>query len=142
MDFRKSFEKGILAAKNIEKETLEIRKIFVELQKQIKEASHGRIKISIENEPHLEPLTTINTILKKNQKRNKFYIVAESCSPEPKTIIIAEWKTSNDGGFPCFITYDEHEVYAYDEGSLIIELQNLISSPYCGNKFRKLIEKN
>ena len=147
MDFITSFKEGLLSAENIEKEKSEIKNIFNELNKQIKQASDGKINIIIDEQydtvdqyPVTIPAPWYMPLKEGIQKKSKLYIVAEACLLESqRKFKIAEWKTSANGGYPCIISYEEHEVCAFDEGSLIHELNNLIGSAYCGQIFNKLL---
>ncbi|WP_334320402.1 hypothetical protein [Gilliamella apicola] len=145
MDFTKSFKEGLISAENIEKEKSEINNIFDELNKQIHQASNEKINIIIDEQyESANKYPTIQSISRfieeAIQKKTKLYIAAEACSFESeRKVRIAEWKPSANGGYPCIIRYEEHEVCVYDKGSLILELNNLIGSAYCGQIFNKLL---
>jgi hypothetical protein len=132
VNFIDSFSKGIIAAKKSEQNKDEIDSVFEILNRQISEASSGKIEIKIifKSNPFLDFLAVASDV----SKVSYWAITASNPLAEDfRPTEIAKWK-ADQNGYPCQIITDAEEIYCEDKGALENALQTLLASPVVGEK--------
>jgi hypothetical protein len=148
IDFKEYFEKGLQAAENAAANKAEIDSVFEELDRQLDEATGGKISISrkefyVNNNAIADFLNAINR-LSSNPKESKpketyLAIVAKNKTiKDCEYIQLAKLDIHKDG-YPCKITLNGDITYCEDKIALVETLQMLLSDTTVGSKLRTLI---
>ncbi|QXH77457.1 hypothetical protein [Pseudomonas salmasensis] len=143
-DFKNSFDLGLKAAEAAAAKLAEIDSVFEEMNRQISEASEGKIAISRESRYS----NSINALLgagifSNNKKSEKpeltTYIVAKNPLSESSTKAdIGEIET-NKKGYPCEIRFGSDKFLCEDKVALEKVLSIMLSDPDVGKELARLI---
>lgn len=136
VDFKKYLTKGLSAAEKAEANKQEINSVFGELNRQLDEATDGKIEISrvkfyvsntLADIANLRPRETYPAIAAKNKR-------VKECDYKE----LARWKIDRNG-YPCEIIIDHDKMYCEDKVALETNLQQLLSDPTVGDTLYKLM---
>ncbi len=136
VDFKEYFQKGLSAAEKAEVNKNEIDSVFDELNRQLDEATKGKIEISrvkffasstLADIASLKPRETYLAIAAKNKN-------VKDCDYKE----LARWKIDRNG-YPCMIIIDRDEMYCEDKVALEANMQRLLSDPTVGDTLYKLM---
>lgn len=139
VDFIDSFSKGIVAAKKAEENKDEIDSVFAALNKQLAEASSGKVvvKIIFKSNPFLDFISVAGSV----PKASYWAITASNpLADDNQPLEIAKWK-SDPNGYPCQVITDSEEIFCEDKSALEIALQKLLSSPIVGKKLYAIMNR-
>ncbi|KPN91689.1 hypothetical protein [Pseudomonas nunensis] len=138
VDFIGSFNKGLSAAQQAEKNREEIYSVLESLNKQLEDASKGTVKIDVLQKtiPLFEMFTNPKTTAKPYSFLAAFNPLAEIYKPSE----LAKWAL-DPNGYPCLITTEEGDIYCEDKSGLERGLQILISSPMVGEKIYSVMKQ-
>ncbi|MGE6473455.1 hypothetical protein [Serratia proteamaculans] len=138
VDFIESFNKGLSAAQQAEKNKEEIFSVLDSLNKQLAQVSDGKVKIDIlqKSVPLFEMFTNPKTTAKPYSFLAAFNPLAEIYKPSE----LAKWHLDSNG-YPCLITAEDGQIYCEDKSGLERGLQMLISSPEVGEKIYSVMKQ-
>lgn len=138
VDFIGSFNKGLSAAQQSEKNKDEIRSVLEVLNKQLSEVSAGTVKIDI-----LEKSVPFIELMTAPKGGPKTYTVLAAYNPladDYRPVELSKWKI-DPNGYPCLIITSDEEIYCEDKSGFERGLQNLISSPAVGEKLYSVMKQ-
>lgn len=137
-DFRKAFMEGINSAEYTAKKNAEIKKVIEEMNRQIQQATHRKISLSIES--HQSDLSTLASMFSfkgGEPEVTPSYIVATNNLTGEKEEL-ARWEIAPTA-YPCTIAYSNLTEYCNDRESLELKLSELLSHPSTGSKMFNLM---
>lgn len=138
-DFKSAIAVGLQAAIDAERRRNEVRSVFIELDKQVHEATNGEIRIAIE----VWDPAGVNSLLKLVD-RSKFIpdraIVAIGKTGKQKEML-AKWEQSKDG-YPCKIEIGADVYSCEDRVGLEQCLRSLLEDPTVGEKLHRLMKND
>jgi hypothetical protein len=144
MNFKDSFEKGLTAAAEAQALIGEIDSVFSELDRQITEASEG--KVSIFRKTAYEPIDSLSAVgaalslATSGLMNRKSYvgIFAENPNIQNSSVEIGKVQT-HKRGYPCEIKFESERLICEDKKSLEKALSYLLSDVEVGKSLNKLV---
>jgi hypothetical protein len=139
MEFKAAFQDGLKSAQDAETARREIGEVFMELNKEISEASNGTLTIKRMLLPITpEHVTLAIALVLKNSPPES--VIAAS---NPKAIS-SEWKklcgwSSDRAGYPCKLIYASSERYCENKQALKKCLADLLRDPVVGETLFQLM---
>ena len=139
-DFLPSFQKGITAAQNAEKNRDEIDSVFSALNEQLAAATEGKVGISRKKYEHPIDFTK-NTLLQMLERKTYWALVVDFIpNATVPPIQIARWDQSFTG-FPCRVVFGNREYSCEDKAGLEGVLELLLADPEVGNELLKFMNR-
>lgn len=148
-DYISAFRQGLDAAEAAEIAKLEIDSVFDEIDKQLREASNGKIGIDRKEfyvkEESIPPfaaafIATIPYALTGKKRDTYWAIVAYNPSiPNSPVKELATWSLDR-AGYPCKLTFEGINRSCSDRESLENSLAELLRDPNVGEKLSNLIK--
>jgi hypothetical protein len=138
VDFIGSFNKGLSAAQQAEKNREEIFSVLEILNAQLTEVSAGTVQIDI-----LEKSLPFFDIMTGPKTGPRSYTILAAYNPKAadyKPVELSKWKI-DPNGYPCLIITQDDEIYCEDKSGLERGLQALISSPAVGEKLYAVMKQ-
>lgn len=117
--FISSFNKALENADDIIRQRDEINEVLADLNSEISEATEGIISIE-----------------KRGENHPALYAISEE-----EIDLLTYIYTGRNGAYPCILQYAGTDAEALDKETLILNLQNLISTERVGLIFRKLLDR-
>lgn len=138
INFAKSYQAGLDAARIAEKNKREIDSVFNEMNRQLSEATNGKIKVYIKTlygKP--DGLTTLQA---RYGYEPKAYtgIVAENPDVADSARELARWSQDRNG-YPCTITLGSNSRSCGDKLALEKALAEMLSDPIVGKALSELV---
>ncbi len=139
MDFKKSMEAGMSAAKKARESKAEINSVIRDLNKEVRTISGGVVELKITDEKKLSPKYNALTAGLSSLTGVDPYIDYQAISinkignPSEKKIL-AEWKIDPSDGYPCVISYKNKNIACRNMATLIEALNGLMSDAQTGEK--------
>lgn len=138
VNFAKSYQAGLDAARIAEKNKIEIDSVFSEMNRQLSEASEKRVRISIKTlDEKLNGVARFNVRLGAEPKTYTG-IVAENPAVPGSTKELARW-TQGRSGYPCTIILGSHSRSCEDRIALERALAEMLSDPIVGKALSELV---
>lgn len=145
MDFKKSLNDGLEAAKIARKNKQEIFNVIKELSATIEEFSGGLVSLAITKEQKTNKnsnpfLSGIATAMSINPFINysALSLILQTDKINRKEII-AEWRINESDGYPCVISYNGDDISCRTKETLEKALSGLISNASTGERLLQLI---
>jgi hypothetical protein len=134
-NFKSAFQVGLKAAQKAEAAKKEIKEVFNDLNKQLSEASDGKLIIEIQQLTRPLPLP-FNLV----QQGEKYWaIVARNPKLKASPIKeLAEWQIDRHG-YPCKITWSGIEEYCEKKQAVETGLEHLLQDPTTAEKLQSLV---
>lgn len=143
-DFIGAFKQGLEAAEAAEAARYEINDVFVELDKQMREGSDGRLGVH-RKEKHVSAqgmaaFAALPYLLTAKKRDTYWAIVATNpLVPESPAKELATW-SEDRAGYPCKIAWANMDRTCADKESLEISLVELLRDPAVGEKLTALMK--
>lgn len=134
INFIGSIEAGLNAAKNAEKNKLEIQSVFDELNRQLNDKYKGLLFVDREefyvNDTFMD-LARIANLL--DREKYSAITAKNPLAKEYKSFELAKWKMDRNG-YPCQIIFGHTDKFCEDKASLEQALMELLREPTVGDK--------
>ncbi|MBT9096624.1 hypothetical protein KFZ76_02715 [Methylovulum psychrotolerans] len=139
VDFVAAFNKGLDAAQIAEKNKHEIDSVFDELNKQLAEVAHGRVKFERKEclKNNDDGLLSGSRVAFRDMKYQALCAM-NPLSPQSPAKEIATWR-QNRMGYPCKISFGTKEHYCEDKFTLENALALMLQDPIVGENLAKLV---
>jgi hypothetical protein len=136
-DFKAAFEDGIKAAQQAEAAKKEIDSVFTELNKQLSEATRGKLLI----ERRYMPDEIVGFFISLAEFRRPTHLAITARNPsikqsEPKEL--SKWE-SGRAGYPCKVSWGGNEAYCENKEGLERVLSDLLRDPVVAGILYSLI---
>jgi len=137
VDFITAFQEGLNAAEIADKNKREINSVFDELNRQLSEATDGKVKVVIRDNI-LEALSRSISLFTVNQPKKNQAIWALNPLFQSSSKELAIWN-QDPNGYPCKISFGNKEHYCEDKSDLENTLAIMLQDPIVGETLSKLI---
>ena len=137
VNFVEAFKAGLNSAELAEKRKNEVESVFNELNKQLADATNGRIIISRDQLIDRDNAMGIMSVLSGGNMTYYSAIVASNPFAKNSRKELARW-TQDRAGYPCKITLDSETMYCQDKKGLENGLEKLLRDPVVGETLRGL----
>lgn len=136
VNFVEAYKNGLNSAELAKKRKIEINSVFDDLNRQLNEATNGKISISRINSSEVKKT---NHIRLGSLPEIILYsaIAAENPVVKNSARELARWYQDR-AGYPCKITLDSKTMYCEDKKGLENALAQLLSDPVVGETLRNL----
>lgn len=140
VDFISSFQKGISAAQDAERNRKEISFVFKELNRQLDEATEGKIEIVRMDfdEPSKDVFTNALAAM-LNSKKYRAIAVRHKIHKAFNAKELAKWR-QGPAGYPCWLTTSDLDLACENRQALEQGLAALLSSPSAGEAMYQAIK--
>ncbi|HCW0178844.1 TPA: hypothetical protein OW286_002184 [Citrobacter freundii] len=145
MDFKKSLNDGLEAAKIARKNKQEILSVVEELSATIEDFSGGLVTLAITKEQKVNKssnpfLGGIASAMNINPfiNYNALSLILQTDKLNRKEII-AEWRINESDGYPCVISYNGDDISCRTKETLEKALSSLISNASTGERLLQLV---
>lgn len=139
VDFKKSFNAGLNAAKIAENNRNEVQSVFDEVNEQLQEVAGGALYIDRAEYYVNNTIQDLASIA--NFKAREVYHAVIATNPKVPSSTekqLGKWKMSNDG-YPCRIYIGSNHIVCEDKKALENAMQELLSDTSVGEKLYYLI---
>jgi hypothetical protein len=137
VNFVEAYKSGLNSAELAEKRKNEVESVFNELNKQLADATNGKIIISRDQIIDRDNAIGIMSVLSGGKMTYYSAIVASNPYAKNSTKELARW-AQDRAGYPCKITLDSETMYCQDKKGLENGLAKLLRDPVVGETLRKL----
>jgi hypothetical protein len=145
-DFKKAFEDGIENAKIAKIAKDEVKAIFEDLNKQLDDATSGKVKIKITRSTRVIkesfPNTFSSIIQGLGATRSENYSAISAINPTIESCPAKElaiWEQDKKG-YPCTVSFNNEDIICDDKKSLERALENLLRDPSIADILSSLIK--
>jgi len=143
--FSKAFEQGQTAAESAAVANVELDKIFAEMASELRQASNGKLLMTIESpSAFLNMIATTITLLSGNpstEPSQDFWICAQNpTAADSKPIRLAGFRRPYEG-FPCSIQYGNDEVRCNDAIAFAAALDAMLKNAWVASELHKIVNR-
>lgn len=136
-NFIESFNRGIEAAVNAELNFSEIDQVFSELNRQLTNATDGKVSITRrQGGGKIAALVGLVTKIGNPTFEAPIGLFVTSSNPETPAVEIAEWNTDRTG-YPCSIQLGANKFICDDKEALEQALSRVLADPEVGKVMRR-----
>ena len=129
IDFKATFKQGLAAAQQSAKNKLEIKEVFAELNRQLDEASDGKISVQVED--IINPNSAVQSTMTAVTARHRVFTAI-------KPRILARCFQHN-AGYPFRLVFDNEDISCENREALELELSNLLGTTPAGQVLHALM---
>ncbi|MHA6126314.1 hypothetical protein ACX3YD_08950 [Pseudomonas fluorescens group sp. PF-1] len=143
-NFKESFGKGLKAAGDVEAKLAEIESVFLEMNKQLSEASDGKIQITREARASALDLFTMGVLGKSAEPsapRTTYIVATNPLAKGKNKEDIGVWEIDKHG-YPCQIKFGNDSFYCEDKRALEQTLSTILTDPDVGRALQRLLNLN
>jgi hypothetical protein len=141
MDFISALEVGLKAAKTAEVAQQEIKDVLLELDRQVREVSEGRVGIKLtQRKTDDGAIAYVSAIFGKPPETYQAIVAYSLVIPNNPEQEIARW-SQDPAGYPCKIKWGETEYSCEDLKALENHLAELLQDPIVATNISTLMRK-
>jgi hypothetical protein len=138
VDFIKSFQKGLDAAKTAEENKEEIQSVFRELNEQLSNSSDGTLFIERQTLYVNNSFHDMNLVVTGQKRATHTVIYVKNPKVKHSDKTLAKWKI-NRNGYPCQIILDDEQMFCEDKAALENSFKELLRNSTVGDILYKVM---